>query len=123
MLDENMTWLGGNSSTEFDQISSPLPGFSDADMNSSRENYDPNIIFYEHPEDMLNPSKRNPIFYHIIITHAVTFVVGILGNLVAVFVMIGDRKSRNATNLFLVRYAVIFITFQHPIKIIVDDKN
>lgn len=77
----------------------------------------------------MNPAKRNPIFYHIVITHAVTFIVGkriecekqgckdyarvsrinvfvlagIVGNLIVVFVMIGDGKSRNATNLFLVR--------------------
>jgi hypothetical protein len=61
------------------------------------------IIFLENPNEMLNPAMRNPIFYHILVTHIITFVVGIVGNLVAVFVMIGDRKSRNATNLFLVR--------------------
>ncbi|ODN02604.1 Galanin receptor type 2 [Orchesella cincta] len=63
-------------------------------------------IFFSTPEDMLNPSMRNPAFYPIVITHAITFVLGIFGNVVAVSVMIGDRKGRNATNLFLVSLAV-----------------
>lgn len=98
----------------------------DGDFNSS-ERSDPSEIYWQNPEEMLNPAKRNPIFYQIIVTHAVTFFVGkeeeegrtypvllsltfssvriagIVGNLIAVFVMVGDRKSRNATNLFLVR--------------------
>ncbi|CAL8104804.1 unnamed protein product [Orchesella dallaii] len=65
-----------------------------------------NVFFFKTPEDMLNPSKRNPAFYPIVITHAITFVLGIIGNVVAVSVMIGDRKGRNATNLFLVSLAV-----------------
>lgn len=62
------------------------------------------VFFFASPEDMLNPSKRNPAFYPIVITHAITFVMGIIGNVIAVSVMIGDRKGRSATNLFLVRY-------------------
>ncbi len=55
------------------------------------------------PEEMLNPAAINPQFLHIIITHSLTFVVGLLGNVFVVTIMVGDRKSRNATNLFLVR--------------------
>ncbi len=66
-------------------------------------NADENVFFFKTPEDMLNPAKRNPAFYPIIITHAIAFILGIVGNVVAVSVMIGDRKGRSATNLFLVR--------------------
>jgi len=62
-----------------------------------------NIIDMPNPLDMLNPAMLNPFFLHIIITHSITFVVGFLGNVFVVTVMVGDRKSRNATNLFLVR--------------------
>lgn len=60
----------------------------------------------EHPEDMLKPWIINPLFFNIIITHSITFIFGLVGNIVVVIVMLGDRKSRSATNLFLVSLAV-----------------
>lgn len=70
---------------------------------SSFMQYGENVFYYKNPEDMLNPALRNPAFYPIVITHAIAFILGIVGNVVAVSVMIGDRKGRSATNLFLVR--------------------
>jgi len=62
------------------------------------------IIHFDNPEEMYNPAKRNKLFYEIVITHIIAFVLGVLGNTVAVAVMIGDCCSgRSATNLFLVR--------------------
>jgi hypothetical protein len=89
-------------------LSTAIPIMFEGNASSPTE-IDDSVIHYANPEEMLNPAKRNPSFYHIIITHAVTFVVGILGNLVAVFVLIGDRKSRNATNLFLVRQVILYL--------------
>ena len=64
---------------------------------------DDRLIPMANPEEMLNPESRNPYFFHIVITHSITFIIGILGNAVAISVMIGEGKTRNATNLFLVR--------------------
>lgn len=60
----------------------------------------------EHPEEMLKPWNTNPMFFNIIITHSVAFLFGLVGNVVVVVVMVGDKKYRNATNLFLVSLAV-----------------
>jgi hypothetical protein len=55
---------------------------------------------------MLKPWKANGMFFYIIITHSVTFLFGLVGNVIVVVVMVGDTKYRNATNLFLVSLAV-----------------
>lgn len=47
-----------------------------SDFNCTQKHPEGNTICWEHPEEMLNPAKRNPIFYEIVITHAVTFIVG-----------------------------------------------
>ena len=60
----------------------------------------------EKPEEMLKPWSVNSMFSYIIVTHSVTFLFGLVGNVVVVVVMVGDKKYRNATNLFLVSLAV-----------------
>lgn len=62
-----------------------------------------NVFYFETPEDMLNPSMRNPAFYPILITHVLTFVVGFIGNVIAIVVLWREGKGRNVTTLFLVR--------------------
>lgn len=98
--------------------SSVSPASTEDDITDAMENgtglfpyaLGDNVMFWESPEDMLNPSKRNPAFYPILITHIITFLLGILGNLVTAYVMVGDRKSRSATMLFLVRWGgILFI--------------
>ncbi|CAG7726589.1 unnamed protein product [Allacma fusca] len=73
--------------------------------NVSSGRSEDSLIYMANPDEMLNPEKRNPFFFHIVITHSITFFIGILGNVVAISVMVGDRKSRNATILFLVSLA------------------
>jgi hypothetical protein len=79
--------------------------FKKKNTSSMDVGYPTNVIFMEHPEDMLKPWVINPMFFNIIFTHSVTFIFGLVGNIVVVVVMVGDRKSRNATNLFLVSLA------------------
>ena len=62
----------------------------------------PDFWLMDNPEEMLMPWVINQHFIPVVITHSVTFLVGVIGNLLVVFVMAGDRKSRTATNLFLV---------------------
>ena len=73
------------------------------DSNGYVNRTDDRYLWMPNPEEMLNPESRNPFFVHIVITHSITFIIGILGNAVAISVMIGEGKTRNATNLFLVR--------------------
>lgn len=58
-------------------------------------------FYMANPDDMLEPWKITKNL-SIVITYSVTFVIGVFGNITAVVGMIGDRKSRNATTLFLV---------------------
>ena len=62
-------------------------------------------IYMSNPEDMLKPWIGNPLFFHIVFTHSAAFIFGLIGNVVVIVVMIGDRKARNSTNLFLVSLA------------------
>jgi hypothetical protein len=70
-------------------------------LSSMNDGYPMNLIFIDNPEDMLKPWIINPMFFNIIIAHSVTFLFGLVGNITVVVVMVGDRKSRSATNLFL----------------------
>lgn len=65
-----------------------------------------NTVCLEHPEEMLKPWKTHPMFFEIIVIHVIIFVFGVVGNVVVIIVMAGDRKSRSATNFFLVSLAV-----------------
>ena len=60
------------------------------------------IICVDNPKEMLEPWMVNNDFTLLITSYAVTFFIGVLGNVTAMMGMIGDRKSRNATTLFLV---------------------
>ncbi|XP_013790108.1 cholecystokinin receptor type A-like, partial [Limulus polyphemus] len=65
-----------------------------------------NAIFFINPEEMLYPWANNPYFFYIIATYVITFMIGATGNIIVIAVMIGDRTSRNVTNIFLVSLAV-----------------
>ena len=80
--------------------------FSSMNLSSVDDVYAKNVIYMDNPEEMLKPWIINPMFFNIIITHSVTFLFGLVGNVVVVVVMVGDKKSRNVTNLFLVSLAV-----------------
>jgi hypothetical protein len=80
--------------------------FERRDLSLPSDDYETNVIYMESPEEMLKPWIINPMFFNIIITHSVTFLFGLVGNAVVVVVMVGDKKSHNATNLFLVSLAV-----------------
>ncbi|XP_067129971.1 allatostatin-A receptor-like [Centruroides vittatus] len=64
------------------------------------------VIFWDHPEEMLIPWLVSNYFFPIVITYIITFVVGVSGNAVVISVMAGDRTSRNVTSIFLVSLAV-----------------
>ncbi|KAG8183833.1 hypothetical protein JTE90_025716 [Oedothorax gibbosus] len=63
-------------------------------------------IFFETPEDMLNPQAINPSFLPIVVTHAIVFLVGIIGNTVVIVTWAGSKPTRSPTCTFLVSLAV-----------------
>lgn len=63
-------------------------------------------IYFKNPEETLEPWNMNPYFFPIIVTYIITFVVGVSGNAVVIWVMAGDRGNRSVTSVFLVSLAV-----------------
>ena len=83
-------------------------------------NYDNDGIYFDHPEEMLVPWKTNAYFFPIVVTYVITFIVGVSGNLVVIWVMAGDRAARSVTSVFLVSLAVadlLFLTIYTPLEV------
>jgi len=59
-------------------------------------------IYMDHPEEMLHPWLLNPHFDEILVIHSLALLLGLLGNATVIVVMVGDRKTRSNTNMFLV---------------------
>ena len=51
-------------------------------------------IYFHTPEEMLEPWVVNPYFFPILITYIVTFVVGVTGNILVIFLMLGNKDNR-----------------------------
>ncbi|XP_042224650.1 allatostatin-A receptor-like [Homarus americanus] len=58
------------------------------------------------PLEMRKPHRANPSFVPIVVTHALTFLLGVSGNSVIVVSMAKDKGTRNVTSWFLVSLAV-----------------
>ncbi|XP_063866283.1 galanin receptor type 2-like isoform X2 [Scylla paramamosain] len=68
--------------------------------------FERNCMPLENPMEMRKPHKANPSFVPIVVTHALTFLLGVSGNSVIVFSMAKDKGTRNVTSWFLVSLAV-----------------
>ncbi|CAG2179608.1 unnamed protein product [Oppiella nova] len=64
-----------------------------------------NRIFMANPYEMLNPSAINPAFVPIIVTHAITFLIGIIGNILVIATWSLRGRLRSPTAVFLVSLA------------------
>ena len=62
-------------------------------------------IFIEQPESMIDPFHSNQYFVTIILTHAITFIVGVIGNSVVIGTWARGGKIRSPTTTFLVSLA------------------
>lgn len=60
-------------------------------MNSSLSNdyAIEDIIYFPHPEEMLEPWVINSYFFPILLTYITTFIIGVTGNLVVIWIMTG----------------------------------
>ena len=52
------------------------------------------------------PWTEDPAFLPTSITYGLAFVVGVIGNFLVIFALLGDKKSRTATSTFLVSLAL-----------------
>ena len=62
-------------------------------------------IYIDHPEDMIDPWRTNQDFLTIILTHAITFIIGVIGNSVVIITWARGGRIRSATATFLISLA------------------
>lgn len=63
-------------------------------------------IYLKYPGEMLTPWMINDYFLVILGTYIATFILGVVGNIMVVAVLLGDKASRNVTSVFLVSLAI-----------------
>ncbi|XP_045608279.1 allatostatin-A receptor [Procambarus clarkii] len=81
-------------------------GVSCTDLHENDTYFWDNCIHLEDPLEMRKPHKANPSFLPIVVTHALTFLLGVSGNSIIVVSMAKDKGTRNVTSWFLVSLAV-----------------
>lgn len=83
------------------------------DFDDSAENGSSleNSFFYSDIENLRKPWIKEPHFIPTIVVYGLAFLVGIVGNLLVVFAVLADRKSRNVTTTFLVSLAIADLLF------------
>lgn len=57
-------------------------------------------IFLENPDDMLSISA-NPSFLPIVITHSIIFLLGVIGNTIAIITWAGSKPNRSGNYFIL----------------------
>ena len=109
-------WLNSSSSSSSSEVDELRSYYRDEDVDDVYDNLGFNLTSVLHnslknelagvvcmanPQQMLDPWK---IYKNLpmLISYSLTFMIGVVGNVTAMLGMIGDRKSRNATTLFLV---------------------
>lgn len=79
------------------------------------------LLYFESVEDIRQPHLFNKYFVPIMVTYAVTFVFGVVGNVVSVAAMSSTRAATNATNVFLVSLAVadlLMLVIHLPLEVV-----
>ena len=62
-------------------------------------------------DNLFEPWTQDRAFFPTSITYGLAFIVGVIGNAIVVFALLGDKKARNATSAFLVSLAVADLLF------------
>ncbi|CAL4101059.1 unnamed protein product, partial [Meganyctiphanes norvegica] len=64
------------------------------------------ILFMEDPNELKYPWLSNESFFPTLTLYLVTLIFGTTGNIAAIILMAGERKTRTTTNIFLVSLSV-----------------
>lgn len=70
-----------------------------SDFLENNTSFRTNCFPFDDPMEMRKPHKANPSFVPIVVTHALTFLLGVSGNSIIVFSMAKDKGTRNVTRL------------------------
>ncbi|MPC49631.1 hypothetical protein E2C01_043439 [Portunus trituberculatus] len=79
------------------------------DYLDNNTTFERNCMPLDDPMEMRKPHKANPSFMPIVVTHALTFLLGVSGNSVIVFSMAKDKGTRNVTRLCFYNLQTIYI--------------
>ncbi|XP_005099323.1 galanin receptor type 1-like [Aplysia californica] len=91
---------------------SGAPGLDADDLDSLGLGAEDLMYFYPGDvEKFLQPWTTEPHFIPTITVYGVAFTLGIVGNCLVIFAMLGDRKSRSVTASFMVSLAVADLLF------------
>ena len=74
------------------------------------DEYD-SIIFHEDFENTIDSWTSSDEFLPTIIVYSFTFLVGIVGNGLVIFALLGDKHAQSETNAFLVSLAIADLLF------------
>ncbi|KAI8786656.1 neuropeptide FF receptor 2 [Biomphalaria glabrata] len=94
-------------------------GLNVSDINQSHarnigaDNEQQGRFYYEDDniQNLLKPWIHEPHFIPTVAVYGVTFLLGLVGNSLVIFAMVGDRKSRSVTASFMVSLAVADLLF------------
>ncbi|KAJ8305302.1 hypothetical protein KUTeg_015847 [Tegillarca granosa] len=86
------------------------------DMNNSNGYFDYNShlngrYYMENLENLRKPWIMEPNFIPTVVVYGAAFLVGVIGNILVIFAVLGDRKSRSVTSNFMLSLAVADILF------------
>ncbi|XP_075589674.1 uncharacterized protein LOC124496288 isoform X2 [Dermatophagoides farinae] len=100
MIEQSSSSSSSSSSIMASSIIDALwtPGF----MHQTNET---TYVYIENPHDMIDPFHSNQNFMAIVLTHAITFIVGVIGNSVVIATWARGGKIRSPTATFLVSLA------------------
>jgi hypothetical protein len=70
--------------------------------------------YYVHNFSQFGSWSDDPAFYPSVVVYSLAFFIGITGNLLVIFALLGDRKARNVTSSFLVSLAIADVVFLLP---------
>ncbi|CAL1546259.1 unnamed protein product [Lymnaea stagnalis] len=92
--------------------SSSYPDLDDHDLGDLGLK-DNSAFFYDvqNIHRLLDPWVREPLFVPTVAIYGVAFLLGLVGNCLVIFAMVGDRKSRSVTASFMVSLAVADLLF------------
>ncbi|KAK2141855.1 hypothetical protein LSH36_1031g00021 [Paralvinella palmiformis] len=107
---------------DYDNDGAPIPDswLLDVNVSANRDlieppvdpaNYDYVYYFDGDIGTFQKPWSSDEAFWPTVLTYGLTFTLGILGNLLVVFALMLDRKSRNVTSYFLVSLALADVVF------------
>ena len=81
------------------------PNGSMVHSSSFMQNNETAYIYIDNPEDMIDPFQFNQKFMTIVLTHAITFIIGVIGNSVVIVTWASRGKFRSPTATFLISLA------------------